>query len=170
MFGRVLGDAYARLPTTVATLHGCDGARRYSGEIDVVRGRGMLSRLVALATRLPPHGRGRVDVDMVADAHGETWTRRVAGHAMRSRLHAHGGVLREQLGAVTFDFRLTVDEAGLHWHVDAVRIAGLGLPRRWFEHVTALESDVDDRYRFDVRAVLPVAGLLVHYHGWLHVG
>ncbi len=165
----MLGDAYARLPTTVATLHARDGERRYAGEVDVVRGTTLLSRLCAAATRLPPQGRGRIDVDIVANRHGEAWTRHVAGHAMHSRLRASGGLLREQLGLVTFDFRLTVDGVGLHWIVDTVRVFGLRLPRRWFDGVAAREYEDDRRYRFDVRASLPLAGLLVHYRGWLDV-
>ena len=169
LYGELLGDAYAALPPAVARLHARSGPRRYGGRVHVTRGAGWLSRMCAAATRLPPAGDGPIVVDIDADARGETWTRHVAGHAMRSRLRAHAGRLRETLGLVTFDFRLVVDDAGLHWQVDAVRVLGLRLPRGWFRDVNATESEHDGRYRFDVRATLPLAGLLVHYHGALDV-
>jgi len=50
------------------------------------------------------------------------------------------------------------------------RALGVPLPARWFAGVAARESEADGRYCFDVRAALPLAGLLVHYRGWLDVG
>lgn len=170
LYGRLLGDDYARLQPTVASLHACSGLRRYSGNVVVERGSTLLSRLCAWATRLPPAGQGPIDVDIDADADGETWTRHVAGHAMRSRLRAHDGLLRERLGLVTFDFRLLVEDAGLRWQVVRVRAFGIPLPRDAFKGVVARESERDGRYTFDVRAALPLAGLLVHYCGELDVG
>lgn len=169
LYGRLLGSDYAKLPHRVALLHAREGARRYTGVVRVERGRGWLSRWCAAVTRLPPAGEGRIVVDIRADAVGERWTRRFGGRAMPSRLRDHGRHLRERLGPVTFDFRLAVDDARLHWAVDAVRVLGIPLPKRWFDGVRAVEFDADGRYRFDVRASLPVAGLLVHYCGWLDV-
>ena len=169
LYGHLLGDAYARLPRSVALLHARDGRRRYAGEVDVRRGTSALSRLCAWATRLPPSGAGILEVDIEADADGETWTRHVAGHAMRSRLRAHRGRLRERLGLVMFDFDLRPDGTALQWEVAAVHVFGIALPRGWFDGVRAIESERDGRYRFDVRATLPLAGLLVHYTGWLDV-
>ena len=169
LYGRLLGADYARLPRTVGMLHARDGLRRYAGEVEVRRGDGLLSRLCAWATRLPPAGAGPIAVDIDAGPSHETWTRHVAGHAMRSRLRAHRGRLRETLGLVTFDFRLVLDGARLRWDVDAVRVFGLRLPRALFGSVVAYEYEEAGRYRFDVRAALPLAGLLVHYRGWLDV-
>lgn len=170
LYGRLLGVRYAGLPRSVAALHARDGRRRYTGEVEVVRGRSALSRLCAWATRLPPAGQGPIAVDIEATADGERWTRHVAGHAMPSRLRAHEGRLRERLGLVTFDFRLDVDGGRIRWAVHAVHVFGLRLPRRWFDGVEALEYEDDaGRYCFDVRATLPLAGLLVHYRGALDV-
>ena len=169
LYGALLHDDYARLPRTVALLHARDGQRRYRGDVVVERGTSWLSRLCAWATRLPPSGEGPIAVDIDTDRDGETWTRHVAGHAMRSRLRAHHGRLRERLGLVTFDFRLVVDDSELRWQVERVRALGLPLPRRAFTGVVARESERDGRYAFDVRATLPVAGLLVHYRGTLDV-
>jgi hypothetical protein len=169
LYQRLLGEDYARLPPTVAALHARGSHRRYSGDVEVERGTGLLARACAAVTGLPPTCRGRIEVDIDASADGETWTRRVAGHAMRSRLRACDGHLRETLGLVTFDFRLQIEGGRLRWRVARVRALGVPLPLRWFRAVHAVESQVGGRYCFDVRASLPLVGLLVHYRGALDV-
>ncbi|MGL6290929.1 MAG: DUF4166 domain-containing protein, partial [Silanimonas sp.] len=112
-------------------------------------------------------GEVEVEVRIDADAHGERWLRRFGTHAMPSRLWADGVALRERLGLVVFDFMLGADAGGLRWRIVGVRALGLPLPVRWFDGVTAHESARDGRYAFEVRAALPVVGLLVHYRGTL---
>ncbi|GAB2502081.1 DUF4166 domain-containing protein [Lysobacter humi (ex Lee et al. 2017)] len=169
IFARLLGGEFRTLPPTVQRLHLREGRARYHGEVVVERGAGLLSRLCAAATRLPPPGSGPIVVDLDITPGREMWTRRVAGRAMPSRLVAHGGRLRERLGLVTFDFDLAVRDGCIEWRVARAAALGLALPLRWFDGVRATESEADGRYRFDVRARLPVVGRLVHYRGWLDV-
>lgn len=170
LFQHVLGDgAFDGLPPTVQILHSRMGHQRYRGEVEVSRGRHPLARLFAWATRLPPAGKGGVEVEIDADEHGERWTRHIGGHAMPSRLWAQEGMLCEQLGLVRFGFRLTVEEGSLVWRVARVHALGMPLSARWFEAVQAREYEKDGRYRFDVAAAMPIAGVLVHYRGWLEV-
>lgn len=169
LFQRVLGDAFDPLPPAVKTLHSRSGHHRYRGGVEVSRGNHPLSRLLAWATRLPPAGKGSVEVEIDAGGQEEHWTRRIGGHAMPSRLWEQGGLLCEKLGLVRFGFRLTVEEGVLAWRVERVHALGLPLPARWFEMVQAREYEIEGRYRFDVAAAMPVAGLLVHYRGWLEV-
>lgn len=169
LFRRVLGDAVDSLPPTVRTLHSRDGLHRYRGEVEVRRGDHPLARLMAWATRLPPAGKGGIEVEIDAGGEGERWTRHISGHAMRSRLWAQEGMLCEQLGLVRFGFALAVEEGVLAWRVASVRTLGLPLPARWFHAVHAREYETQGRYGFDVAAAMPVAGLLVHYRGWLQV-
>ena len=181
LFPTLLGKRFDALPPKVRAVHLRAGMQRLAGEVTVQRGHGWLSRLCAWATRLPPAGSGRIEVDIAASPNDERWTRHVAGHAMASRLWADEGLLCERLGLVTFGFRLDVDgdsrkppmdaiEAGaLVWRVARVRALGIPLPAAWFACVEARESQRQDLYCFDVRAVLPIAGLLVRYTGWLHV-
>jgi hypothetical protein len=169
MFPRLLGEAYILLPAPVQRLHH-NATERYVGEIEVERGEGWLSRCCGWAARLPPAYRGRFEVHIETAGEGERWARIVRGHAMRSRLWAQQGLLHERLGLLTFVFRLTADVAALRWQVVRVRVLGLlPLPPRWFVGVSAAETAAEGRYRFDVRAALPLAGLLVHYRGWLDV-
>ena len=169
LFPALLGAAFDVLPLRVRALHLHAGAQRLHGEVHVERGDGWFSRLCAWATRLPPAGEGPIAVEITASPGEERWTRHVAGHAMPSRLWARDGLLCERLGLVTFGFRLQVEDDAIVWRAARVRVFGLTLPARWFRGVVARESQQADRYRFEVVAALPLAGLLVRYRGWLHV-
>ncbi len=174
LFPRVLGPGFATLPPAVRHLHLAPGAARWQGEVVVERGRHPLARLFAWLTHLPPAGEGPVVVEIEACDGRERWVRRIGGDAMPSRLWAgegaSEGLLCERLGAVSFGFALGIEEGAIVWRVARVRVLGwLPLPARGFAGVVARESERDGRYRFDVRAELPVAGLLVHYRGWLAV-
>ncbi|MEO7325770.1 MAG: DUF4166 domain-containing protein [Dokdonella sp.] len=170
MFPRLLGNTFACLPPLVRALHLHTGTRCYRGEVEVERGHGLLAALCIRVAHLPPAGQGPIEVEITADAHGERWARHVAGHTMRSRLWAQGGLLCERLGLVTFGFRLHVQAGHIVWRVVRVRVLGLPLPARWFAQVAAREYEEGGRYGFDVSAALPLAGLLVRYRGWLDVG
>lgn len=169
LFARLLGSAFDTLAPRVRTLHLRGGVRRYRGEVDVERGRGWLAAWCIRATRLPPPGRGPIEVEIVTDANGERWTRHIGGHAMRSRLWDADGLLCERLGLVTFAFALSTQDGAIEWRVVRVRALGVPLPARWFGAVAAREFEENGRYCFDVRAALPLAGLLVRYRGWLDV-
>jgi hypothetical protein len=170
LFGQVLGPAFDTLPAPVRALHVAQGLQRYRGAVEVERGRGLVSRGVAAATHLPPAGTGPLCVEIDASPAQERWTRFIGGRAMPSRLWREGDVLCERLGLATFGFRLSVEDDALVWRVVRVRVFGLSLPVRWFTGVGARESADGERYAFDVWASLPLAGLLVHYRGWLDVG
>jgi hypothetical protein len=166
LFAQVLGPAFEMLPAPLRALHLAQGRHRYHGDVQVERGGGLLSRIVAAATHLPPAG--AVEIDATPDA--ERWTRFIGGRAMPSRLWREGDVLCERLGLATFGFRLQVEDHAIVWRVVRVRVLGASLPAHWFAGVGARESADGARYRFDVWASLPLAGLLVHYRGALDVG
>jgi hypothetical protein len=172
LFVDVLGDAaFSTLPQRVQALHLARGTHNYRGEADVVRGTGILARLCGWVTAQPPAAQGAaLEVEIAATATGERWTRNFAGHPMRSTMWLRDGLLCERLGLVTFGFALGAEDGNLIWRVRHVRALGLPLPSPWFDGVRARESEVAGRYHFDVQARLPLAGLLVHYRGWLDVG
>lgn len=171
LFRRLLGaETFDALPAPLRILHLREGRALWHGEVEVMRGRGLLSRFCAWVTCLPPQGTGPIAVEIIANDGREQWTRHVAGHAMRSRLWADDGLLDERLGLVDFRFRLTRVDHDIVWSVAGVRVLGLlPLPVAWFSQVRARESAEDGRYRFEVVAALPLAGPLVHYRGWLAV-
>lgn len=171
LFVRVLGErAWARLSDPVRALHAGQATQLHRGEVEVERGQGLLSTLMAACTSLPPAGVGGISVRIDADAGRETWTRVFGGRRMRSRLWARGGdgLLREHLGPMVFAFGLTVEDGAILWRIERAWLFGcVPLPRRWFVAVRCREYADGDHYRFDVRAALPGIGLLVHYRGWL---
>lgn len=170
LFRRLLGDAIDRMPDSVRRLHHRPGTAVYRGEVIVERGTTLFARFCGWATALPPAGEGPIEVEIVADARRERWTRRVGKHAMPSILWDADGLLCERLGLVNFGFRVSAEDGVIVWRVVRVRALGVvPLPVRAFSGVEAREFEQDGRYRFDVRAALPFAGMLVHYRGWLDV-
>lgn len=171
MVRQLLGASrFDSLAPSLQRIHAREGRHRYSGEVDVVRGRGLLARLCAWATCLPAQGHGTMHVEIFANHHGEQWTRRYCGRSMRSRLWAKNGLLYERLGLVTFVFRLEAEDHAITWHVQRVHALGVPLPVRWFSQVHAREYEQDGRYRYEVNAALPLTGMLVRYRGSLDVG
>lgn len=169
LYRRILGAGFDRLPARLRALHARRGAHRYLGQVEAMRGTGLLSRLCAWIVGLPPAHVGAIEVEIDADAHGETWIRRFGGAAMHSRMRERDGLIHERLGPAGFAFALEIVEDGVVWRLRGVRAFGVGLPLSWFEGVHAREFERDGRYGFDVAAALPVIGLLVHYRGWLEV-
>jgi hypothetical protein len=171
LFVDLLGDAaFSILPARVQALHRANGTRIYRGEADVQRGTSLLSRLCGWVTAQPPAAKHvPLQVAISATESGECWTRDFAGHPMRSTMWAGDGLLCERLGLVTFGFTLAAEDGKLIWRARRVRALGVPLPARWFGGVRACESEEAGRYHFDVEASLPIAGLLVHYSGWLTV-
>ena len=170
LFSILLGDAFDRLPPRVRALHDAVASRTYRGTAVIERGGGILSRVIGVAASLPPSASTMpAAVTIETNASTERWSRNFDGHWMRSTLSNANGLLRETLGLATFRFQLTVENDVLVWRVVSVSAFVLPLPARWFAGVVAREFDTDDRYHFDVRAELPLVGLLIHYHGTLDV-
>lgn len=106
LYPRALGVRFVFLPRTLRLLHGRGGRRVYRGEAQVERGRGLCSRLFARIARLPKAHAGPIEVEIDANARGETWTRRFGKSAMRSRLVERDGLVCERLGPMRFAFAL----------------------------------------------------------------
>lgn len=169
LFQGLLGAAFFRLPPAVRRLHSVRGHARHAGRVTVERGTHPLARLCARIAHLPPamHDAPLV-VEFDAAPLEETWRRAFDDAPMASRLRLHDGLLQERLGALRLRFHVYLHDDALHWRVAGVRAFGvLPLPRAWFEHLYCSEREVDGRYAFEVAAVLPLAGLVVRYHGWL---
>lgn len=170
LFERLLGTAYAGLPTSIRKIHDGNVSRTFTGYCCVKRGNRVLARLLGWLISLPASGDDvPIIVTIKLEQNGEIWLRQFAGKFMRSRLTQIGGHLEETLGPVRFLFALHVEDQAIVWTVFGVRAIGLPLPAAWFGKVSAREFAEEGKYRFDVRAELPLAGLLIHYQGWLQV-
>ena len=75
LFRRLLGaETFDALPAPLRILHLRSGTARWHGEVEVTRGRSLLSRFCAWATRLPPAGTGPIEVEIIAGDGREQWT------------------------------------------------------------------------------------------------
>lgn len=165
----MLGPAFATLAPPVQALHAAPQPCRYVGKARIQRGRHGLVPLLAAVARLPKSG-DALPTEVVFSTHGqgEQWARRFGRWPMVSRLWAHDGHLREQLGAVRFEFDLQAREGGIDWSVRRVWAFGLlPLPRRWYDGARCREAWQGERYTFLVDVTLPWVGALIRYEGWL---
>ena len=171
LFQRLLDPhVFAILPARVSKIHEALQTKIYRGQTDIERGSGFLAGILATATFLPPAGvKIDTEVEIAVTNKGEQWTRSFGGRRMRSQLWDADGLLCERLGLATFGFALSVENGVLFWRIRRVSSLGIPLPAKWFAGVVAREFVDGGRYRFDVRAELPLIGLLVHYRGWLDV-
>lgn len=173
LYQTLLGAAFFRLPDTLRALHGVHGAARYSGEVTVVRGSSLLSRLCARMAGLPrAMADAPVTVEFASGPRGEIWARTFGApprvSRMRSKLWHRDGQLRERLGPLQFRFVLHTWDGTIFWNVVGVRLLGiLPLPAALFRDVRCNERQVDGRYAFEVDAAMPLVGRIVHYRGWL---
>ena len=171
LFRRLIGDRFEALPIQLRAVHDGTALRTYAGRCRVERGTSLLSRLCGAISSLPPAADAvPIRVSIEPHGRGETWHRDFGGRTMRSTLEERGGLLEERLGPTVFRYALIAGSEAIDWRLVGIRSFGIPLPLAWFEKVSARESLDGSLYRFDVRAELPVAGLLVHYQGTLDVG
>ncbi|MEO7433215.1 MAG: DUF4166 domain-containing protein [Dokdonella sp.] len=169
VFERLPGLRRATLAPCVSRLHVGDTGRRYRGEVDVEHGRGILAALCRWVMRLPPAGRGAIEIRIDDEGEAERWTRRFGQRTMTSVLWVGNGLLHERIGAVTLQFVIRVEDGALAWRAVGARCLGVPLPGRAFAQVGAREHEESGRYHFDVHATLPIVGFLLRYRGWLDV-
>ncbi len=171
LFRRLMGDRFDALPRQLRAVHDGEAMRVFTGQCRVERGAGLLSRICGAVASLPPAA-AAVPIEVSIETRGtaETWIRNFGGKAMRSTLRERDGLLEERLGPAVFRFVLVAERDAIEWRLVGVRSLGIPLPLAWFDKVAARESLEGNLYLFDVRAELPVAGLLVRYRGTLDVG
>lgn len=168
LYVRMLGDRFPHLQPQVRLLHEVTGKVVWRGEADVARGTNPLCRLAGWITSLPRDGAAiPLEVRFEPTDGGETWTRTFGNSVFRTRQFPCGQLLCERAGPVTFRFRLAVEDGALSLQLDGMRVLGVPVPRFLHAVVATREWEEDGLYRFDVRSELPLAGLLVHYRGWL---
>jgi hypothetical protein len=168
LYRRLLGARFEALPPRVRELHDVMATSRWVGRADVERGSSLAARLVGRLLGLPPEGRDQsLSVTFEPVEGREVWTRTFGASVFRSVQDAHGGLLHERAGPVTFLFALEASGEGLALVLRGVRVLGVPLPRIAHPSVRTFESERDGCYRFEVEGSLPLVGLIVRYAGWL---
>jgi hypothetical protein len=140
------------------------------GRATVVRGWGWLPRLFGWMSGLPiEQHNGPVKV-MLEQLRGgrERWTRCFGEtRPMHSILRRAGDCVEETIGLTTLRFKFSVEGGSIRWTAVRGRTCGVPWPRSWLKGIDGYESHHGNRYYFNVRAVLPGIGLIVHYVGEL---
>ncbi len=172
LYRELLGPAYGRLPAAVAGMHDIAGEKTVSGRATVERGTGWLAMLLARFARLPSESDdSEVTVTFRREGDREIWERRYGAELMSSSLEAGRGAWRhlvvERFGPIAFGFALTADEGGLEMHLRRWSVAGIRLPLWLAPRLTAVETQKDGVFQFDVSASSRLAGPIARYRGWL---
>ena len=168
LYARIMGADFARLRPAVRALHLVNGDLAAAGMAEVVRGRGLLARLIGRAMGFPAEG-SEVPVSVwMREAGGvETWWRDFGGACFESRLSQRGALLVERFGPIRFAMALKHEPDGLAMPFRRWWIGPVPMPRVLLPRGLAREYEADGRFHFDVPIALPLVGPLVHYKGWL---
>jgi hypothetical protein len=170
LFRQVLGAAFDRLPELTRQVHSGVQHLSLQGVCSIERGHNYLARVAGAIAGMPATvSESPLAVRIDAHTWGEQWTRWFGRQCMQSTLTAQRGLLVERLGLLTIAFQLREEGGRLTWTPRAGRVLGVPMPARFFAGINAVERVAEGRYCFDVRAALPVLGLIVHYRGCLQV-
>jgi NAD(P)-dependent dehydrogenase (short-subunit alcohol dehydrogenase family) len=168
LYARVMGEDFGLLQPAVRALHLVNGDLAASGMAEVIRGGGLVARLLcrfmgfpAAAAEVP------VSIWMREEDGVETWRRDFGGSAFSSRLARRGGLLTERFGPIRFGFALRRAPDGLTMHFVRWWLGPLPMPRLLMPRGVAREYEADGRFHFDVPIALPLIGPIIHYRGWL---
>lgn len=170
------GPQFEALHPRLQALHRHGGS--LAGPVDIRRGSGIagwlgrrLARRLGVPTEPVPH---RLEVDIRHDGTTLYWHRRFDGASrMDSRFEPVGrwpqGHWRERTGAIALELTVEVVDGGWRWRCRRVRWHGIPLPMALLPHTQAGKWIEDDRYRFEVRFILPGWGEVLAYSGLLEL-
>lgn len=159
---------HARLHPSIGKLHDFPSVSCASGRADIVRGRGLAARIIASLFGFPTAGTDvPVTVRFEPDGDGERWTRTFGDRSFHSVLTPTLTGVRERFGPMSFRFRLEERGGSLAMVPRSWRMFGVRMPKRMMPDGVAMERGTDGRFTFDVPIRVPIAGMVVHYRGWL---
>jgi Domain of unknown function (DUF4166) len=162
LFRRLLGRRFSALPATVRAVHGADAPTTFAGRAVARSGRSLPAQLMRSVLGLPRSGGCAIEVSLIPDSLGETWTRRLGDSQFSSRLVGtpHLSMFEERFGPLRFRFELHPTKTGVIWMMIGWGLLGLPLPRAIGPRVAARADEADGRYRFRVAVCHPWLGLL----------
>lgn len=172
LYPQILGAAYKGLPKQVRRLHEREGASVWKGNGSVIRGKGILARLIARVFSFPQETDAiPVTVSFSANEKGEIWERSFGGKKFSS-FQARGTgrnarLLTERFGVIKVTLALVVEKNQLYLIPRRWSVFGIPLPKRLLPTGKSFEHEVDGVFNFNVRIEAPIVGLIVAYQGWL---
>ena len=171
-YKRLLEDAWQTLPTSLKSLHGSEPRLRVTGRATITRGKGIVARIAALLFGFPKPATD-VPVTVTFDRTGkaEKWTRDFDGQVFSSTLHEGRGrferLLCERFGPLVFGMALVLQDGRLKLILRRWSAFGIPLPRALLPCGDSYEFEEEGQFNFHVEIVLPFAGPIVSYTGYL---
>ena len=168
LYEAVLGGQYAQLAPAVQTFHRMTGRVTLRGGVETEPPASRVARSLAWCIRTPhTPTRGPIRFMLDATTTEETWTRHFPRHTMRSTLFLHQERIIERLGAVRLVFALEAEHGVLRMRLEGLRFLGIPCPAWLRPAVLAEETGSGDRLHFNVRASVPLLGVVAAYRGYL---
>lgn len=167
---RLLGRAEALLDASVIAVHGREAPATFGG---AGRARGSMAPLAGLVRAIlgvpDPGDYPDLQVTIMPDGEGETWTRSFGARGFSSRLVSlqEPGLFEERFGPLRFSFRADPTRGGFRWRFVRWSLAGLPLPMGLAPKIRALSFAKDGVYRFRAITAHPWLGLIFAYSGRL---
>lgn len=170
LYESLLGDQYVRLAAAVQRFHRLQGRVQLHGEVETAAPGSLLARLLAGLLGTPRQAeRGVIRFELEADPQSERWTRHFPSRTMRSDFRRAGPLLEEHLGPVRLGFELLATDGALRMSLVRLHAFAVPCPRWLMPRIVAEERGVGGRLHFNVRAELPLVGIVAGYRGHLEL-
>ncbi len=172
LYSILLGNETSSLPGPIRDVHLGFITARFGGGAAVKRGNNPISQLAGWLFGMPKASASTpVTITITPDELGERWQRIFGARRFSSHMsiveRGDQKLLRESFGPFLFDFRVDCNDERLTLSHMRTQLFGMPWPKFLGPRVRAEERIERGRFIFDVRIDLPLAGLLVHYTGWL---
>lgn len=167
--------SFKQLPTSLQKFHSATGHPVWKGKANIENGKSMLARLILRFMKLP-HAGTDVPVTVAIERcigrdgeQSENWTRSFDRQTFSSIMkHNKNGDFTENFGLLSFSINLHAERKSIKLPISRWHLGRLPLPLKMAPQLEAMEfEDTQGRFNFDVQIRLPIAGMLVHYKGWL---
>lgn len=174
LFREIFGPQFDDMPKVWRLFHTVSGKHCYTGEAEVVRGKGMLIGLLAWLLKLPPTSRVLVELTLEKNEIGERWHRQFGASYFSTVLSLAKGETPLCLYETYFPFRFCVvlhlEETGVQWLLHDWWFFGVRMPKALMPISKTIEYvDENGRYAFDINLYVRFLGPLIAYRGWLVV-
>lgn len=169
---KILGSAWDAIPAVIRDMHDVTHAATAEGRASVKRGTGPLARLAAALGGFPPAGDDvPLTVHFAVRGGVEKWTRHFGNQSFSTTQRAGTGrnerLLVERFGPLRFAMALVVEGEKVRLVMRRWSFLGIPLPLWLCVRSDSYEYVDNGRFSFNVHISHPLAGLIVHYQGWL---
>ena len=170
LYRRILGNALDTLPIQVRALHDSTAARRWQGQAEVRRGKGLMAAVLCRLFGFP-HASDivPVSVELAPKKDGEVWRRTFGDKAFASDQYPGRGrnaaLLIERFGPFRFALALITDGDRMFFVPRRWSFLGVPMPAALLPKGSSFETEQDGKFRFDVEIAMPLIGRIVAYRG-----